>query len=73
MVRSSLYFEVQNFNRSGGLSKPADNLTLLVKWDLSMDGKAMDVVGSNEGSHLPQEIADIVETDVDAAVGTASS
>ncbi|KAL2613687.1 hypothetical protein R1flu_025379 [Riccia fluitans] len=34
-----------------------------------MDGKAMDVVGSNQGSQPPQEMPDIVEADD----GTASN
>ncbi|KAL2612027.1 hypothetical protein R1flu_023719 [Riccia fluitans] len=55
------------------IGKPADNLTLLDKWELSMDDKAMDVVGSSQDSQPPQEIVDIVEADVDVVVGTASS
>ncbi|KAL2614122.1 hypothetical protein R1flu_025814 [Riccia fluitans] len=38
-----------------------------------MDGKAINVLGSSQGSQPPQEMADIVEANVDAIVGTASS
>ncbi|KAL2628521.1 hypothetical protein R1flu_013207 [Riccia fluitans] len=55
------------------IGEPADNLTLLVKWELSIDGKAMDVVGSSQGSQPLQEMLDIVEADVDVVVGTANN
>ncbi|KAL2644722.1 hypothetical protein R1flu_012309 [Riccia fluitans] len=40
---------------------------------MRMDDKAVDVVGSSEDFQPPQEIPDIVEANVDAIVGTASS